>query len=374
MPSAGTLVAGKYRLSHLLGRGGMAEVWAATNVFTERRFAIKFLLPHVARTDEAKRRFMLEAKASSRIDHPNVIEVIDVGQAEDGALFLVMELLVGMPLDVALAAKTPMSAYELGLIMLDVARALGAAHARGIVHRDLKPSNVFLHRGRGGAEPVLPKVLDFGVSKFAEDASLTVEGAVLGSPMYMSPEQAMGAASIDGRTDVFAFGAILFEALAGYRCFDAPNFNALLVTIATRQPTSIDVAAPDVPEPLRALVRGCLETDPARRIARFDDVEARLRAVLPLLSGSGMRLPTPRPTRRVRDGAAFVATPSGASGTGGATVMPIAWRTPRSRGPLIIAAAAVVATVVLGAGIVASRSAPAPHPIPSTPAASAATP
>ena len=231
----GHTIAGKYRLNQLLGTGGMATVWSATNVFTERQFAIKFMLPSLARTPEAARRFLMEAKASARINHPNIIEVIDVGQTEDGALFMVMELLTGISLETALRRQNPpMMAYEFALIMLDVARALAAAHANGVIHRDLKPSNIFLHKDRNGV--AVPKLLDFGVSKFLEEegsTALTIAGTVLGSPMYMSPEQAKGAPGIDHRTDIFGFGSILFEALVGYRCFDAPNFNALIVAIAT---------------------------------------------------------------------------------------------------------------------------------------------
>ena len=130
----------------------MASVWSATNVFTEREFAIKFMLPQVARTPEAARRFLLEAKVSARINHPNIIEIIDVGQAEDGSLFMVMELLTGAvsrdghpPAEAARCASPTSSRF-----MLDVARALAAAHAAGVVHRDLKPTNIFLHKDRDG--------------------------------------------------------------------------------------------------------------------------------------------------------------------------------------------------------------------------------
>src|SRR6516162_4089599 len=256
----GQTIAGKYRLNRLLGTGGMASVWSATNVFTEREFAIKFMLPQVARTPEAARRFLLEAKVSGRINHPNIIEVIDVGQAEDGSLFLVMELLNGVSLEAAVRRqRPPMLVHEFLVLMRDVAEALSAAHRAGIIHRDLKPTNVFLHKDRDGR--VVPKILDFGVSKILEEGNntaLTVVGTVLGSPLYMSPEQATGAAGIDGRTDVFAFGAILFEALSGQRAFDAPNFNALIVAIATKQPKSIDELAPNLPDPLRTLVRDCM--------------------------------------------------------------------------------------------------------------------
>ncbi|MFO0678499.1 MAG: serine/threonine-protein kinase [Polyangiaceae bacterium] len=294
---AGQVIAGKYRLVRLIGTGGMASVWSAINVFTDRKFAIKFMLPQVARNPESAHRFLLEAKVSARINHPNIIEVIDVGQAEDESLFLVMELLEGVSLDAALRRqKPPMLLRDFVTVMLDVARALGAAHASGVIHRDLKPSNIFLHTDREGL--CVPKVLDFGVSKILEEEtshgaqqSLTVAGTVLGSPLYMSPEQAMGSTNVDGRSDVFAFGGILFEALAGHRAYDATNFNALIVAIATTAPKSIDAAAPTVPEELRAIVRDCMVTDRKTRLGSFDVVASRLAAIAARLESSNERLP-----------------------------------------------------------------------------------
>jgi serine/threonine-protein kinase len=290
----GQTIAGKYRLNRILGSGGMASVWSATNVFTEREFAIKFMLPQVARTPESARRFLLEAKVSGRINHPNIIEVIDVGQAEDGSLFLVMELLGGMSLETAVRRQTPpMLVHEFFVFMRDVAEALAAAHRSGVIHRDLKPTNIYLHRDRDGQ--VFPKVLDFGVSKILEEGNdaLTIVGTILGSPLYMSPEQAMGAEGIDGRTDVFAFGAILFEALCGQRAYAAPNLNALIVTIATGRPKSIDELAPLLPESVRSLVRDCLVTDKNARLASFDRVVERLDRILLELATSQERLPLP---------------------------------------------------------------------------------
>jgi serine/threonine-protein kinase len=290
----GQTIAGKYRLNRILGSGGMASVWSATNVFTEREFAIKFMLPQVARTPESARRFLLEAKVSGRINHPNIIEVIDVGQAEDGSLFLVMELLGGMSLETAVRRQTPpMLVHEFFVFMRDVAEALAAAHRSGVIHRDLKPTNIYLHRDRDGQ--VVPKVLDFGVSKILEEGNdaLTIVGTILGSPLYMSPEQAMGAEGIDGRTDVFAFGAILFEALCGQRAYAAPNLNALIVTIATGRPKSIDELAPLLPESVRSLVRDCLVTDKNARLASFDRVVERLDRILLELATSQERLPLP---------------------------------------------------------------------------------
>ena len=327
---AGQTIAGKYRLNRLLGTGGMASVWSATNVFTEREFAVKFMLPQVARTPEAARRFLLEAKISARVNHPNIIEIIDVGQTEDASLFLVMELLTGSSLDVAVRRKEPpMMADEFLGIMKDVAVALAAAHRSGVIHRDLKPTNIFLHFDRDG-RPV-PKLLDFGVSKILEEeanTSLTVVGTVLGSPLYMSPEQAMGAAGIDGRTDVFAFGGILFESLTGQRTFDAPNFNALIVTIATKQPKSIDELGPRLPEALRALVRDCLVTDRDRRLSAFDEVAERIEKMLPQLKQAEIPLPSPYLADRASDPDATHALPARKSGH-----TPVTLSAPAAQGP-----------------------------------------
>jgi serine/threonine-protein kinase len=293
---SGQTIAGKYRLNQLLGTGGMAEVWSATNVMTDRQFAIKFMNPEVTKSKEAAARFMKEAKVSARIDHPNVIDVIDIGQTDEGALFMVMELLTGVTLEVAIRRQQPpMSLHEFAFVMVEVARALAAAHRAGVVHRDLKPTNIFLHKDKNGA--AVPKLLDFGVSKFLEEdhnSGLTMAGTVLGSPLYMSPEQARGDVQIDHRSDIFAFGAIMFEALSGQRPFEAPNFNALIVNIATKQPKDIDVCAPQMPESLREIVKLCLETDRNRRAPNLEAVGEMLFAALPGLEQSPLRLPAPR--------------------------------------------------------------------------------
>lgn len=326
LPSAtsmkGKIVAGKYRLNLPLGSGGMAEVWSATNTFTERQVAIKFMSPQVAKTPEAATRFLQEAKVSARIaqhggpPHPNIIDVLDVGQTEEGQLFLVMELLTGLSLETALRRQTPpMTVYEFSLVMIEVAEALAAAHKAGIVHRDLKPTNIFLHvsnvGGQGGTRATA-KLLDFGVSKFLEEDTnhaLTIAGTVLGSPLYMSPEQARGESNIDGRTDIFAFGAILFEALCGYRAYEAKNFNALIVKIATTKPKSIDSCAPHVPESLRRVVRACMETDATRRAQTFEGVIAMMRQAMAELEATPARLPTPLVNSAVLDPDATNALP-----------------------------------------------------------------
>lgn len=308
---SGNVVAGKYRLNQLLGSGGMAEVWSATNTFTDKQIAIKFMNAQVAKTPEAAARFLKEAKVSARVNHPNIIDIHDVGQTEDGQLFLVMELLTGFPLEVALRRQNPpMTLYEFALVMVEVGGALAAAHKNGVIHRDLKPTNIFLHKIRDGV--AMPKLLDFGVSKFLEDDkdhALTVAGTVLGSPLYMSPEQARGESNIDGRTDVFAFGAILFEALCGFRPYDAKNFNALIVKIATTKPKSIDENAASAPESLRAVVRACLEPNLAHRAQSFEQVVQMLKTAMTELEFSDARLPSPMIAAAVVDPDATNALP-----------------------------------------------------------------
>jgi serine/threonine-protein kinase len=350
----GRTIAGKYRLKRLLGTGGMASVWAATNVFTERDCAIKFMLPQLARTPEAAARFLLEARVSARINHPSVIDVIDVGRAEDGSLFLVMELLAGASLDVAIRRqRPPMTVHAFTAFMRDVAVALAAAHRSGVIHRDLKPTNIFLHKDRD--QRLMPKILDFGVSKILEEeqnTSLTIAGTVLGSPHYMSPEQAMGAAGIDGRTDIFAFGGILFEALTGERAYGAANFNALIVTIATKEPKRIDDIAPQLPETLRALVRECLATNKEARVASFDLVAERITGMLPELEATGLALPLPSGAdapatlrhETPQPSAPMDATPSGAVAT-------FVRRLPRRT---LALAGGAVAIVVLLIGVVST--------------------
>ena len=293
MIASGAMIAGKYRLERRLGSGGMAEVWSAINQFTERRVAIKLLGREITEKEpETKQRFLNEAKVSARIGHPNIIEILDVGQTDDGQLFIVMELLTGVALETALHRQVPpLTFHDLARIMADVASAMEAAHAAGVVHRDLKPANIFLHKTKTG---VRPTVLDFGVAKFRHDASaeLTVAGTVLGSPLYMSPEQARGETDVDGRADIFAFGGMLFEAITGHRAFEAKNFNALIVKIATTRPKSIDEEAPRVPESLRKVVRVCLEPDLAKRAKSFTEVVALLRVAIPDLAKNNQRLPS----------------------------------------------------------------------------------
>lgn len=276
----GYLISGKYRLLRLLGAGGMGSVWAARNELTDRDFAVKFLLPSLAQNKEALHRFFHEARACGQIKHPAVVDVYDMGQAEDGAPYLVMELLEGEGFDQRLARSGTFRPGEAAAWLAFLARGLEEAHVRGLVHRDLKPGNIFFALDDRG--DVIPKVLDFGVSKGTtmgtEDFVKTTTGAVLGSPSYMSPEQAKGEPDIDGRSDVWSLGVILFEALTGSLPFDAPNYNALMLAIITRPHRPAHERSPEIPRELSTIIDRCLAKDRAHRIGTARELAELLEA------------------------------------------------------------------------------------------------
>ncbi len=217
--SQGALIAEKYRLLRQLGGGAMGAVWAARNEHTSGQVALKLIL---GRGPELRLRLLREAQACCQIRHKNVIQIHDVGQTDSGDPFLVMELLAGETLADLLGRKRRLNQREAVVIGRDVARALGAAHDKGIVHRDLKPTNVFLHN-QPGEDARVVKVLDFGVSKnlLLSDGLRSMLDGPLGTPAYMSPEQASRDRDIDGRSDIWSLGVLLFEMLTGSVLFSA---------------------------------------------------------------------------------------------------------------------------------------------------------
>lgn len=244
-----TVIAGKYRLVRHLGDGAMGSVWEAKNELTQRSFAIKLIQVTGGEAEELRQRMLREASAAGRLHHRNVIEVYDVGETESGDPFLVMELLRGETLEALMDRRGRLSTAAVAAIGAEVAKALDAAHEASIVHRDLKPANVFLHQDpdRG----IVVKVLDFGVSKVIseESASSTVTGTAVGSPAYMSPEQAMGS-RVDHRTDVWSLGVLLYEMASGKGAFDGDTPYAVVAGIL--QGPSPPCSTPR-PEPIRGL-------------------------------------------------------------------------------------------------------------------------
>ncbi|NUO52554.1 MAG: serine/threonine protein kinase, partial [Polyangiaceae bacterium] len=235
-------------MNRLLGSGASGSVWAAKNELIDRDVALKVMRPDVAEDAVALQRFFNEAKASGRVRSSSIVEILDLGQAEDGSPFLVFELLDGEGLDAKLAREGMIEPEAACEIFISVAKALDLAHSQGIIHRDLKPANIFLHRDPEGN--MIAKILDFGISKIFEtnnNFTLTRTGTVVGSPAYMAPEQASGREDLDGRADVWSLGVVMYEALSGTLPHEAPNYNALMVRILTQDVDPMLTRKPDLP-------------------------------------------------------------------------------------------------------------------------------
>jgi serine/threonine-protein kinase len=329
--SAGTVLGGRYRLERVLAEGGMGVLWIAQRVEEGDeggKVAVK-LLKGEGTDATMRRRLLREARAAGAIGHPNVVRVHEVLELADGAPALVMDLLDGESLRAHLEREGTLPLGEAVRLLLQVAAAVESAHALGIVHRDLKPENVFLARGPDGSVTV--KVLDFGIAKFTafeggapQTGALTNTGALLGTPYYMAPEQILGEADIDGRTDVWALGVILYECLAGQRAAADENVGKVLRRILTDAIPPLSSIAPGLPPDLLALVdrMTCFE----RRGRPADMAEVRA-ALEPFASSKLPALPSPsgaspvattigdisRTTaperRRTRDDAATLAAP-----------------------------------------------------------------
>ena len=260
------VIAGKYRLVRLLGTGGMGTVHEAVNTWTGRRVALKQLRSTVSSDPSAAQRFMREARSASRIAHPNVVDILDLGQDPGtGALFMVQELLVGATLRQRLAERGALPIDEAVQLLLPALSALAFAHAARLVHRDLKPDNIYLARDANGRE--VTKLIDFGLSKqFSDhsDLSITEHGRQLGTPFYMSPEQLRGH-DLDDRTDVWSIGVVLFEAVSGVRPFRGPNHSDLVVQILKEPLPRLAALMPGAPAAFAALIDRTLDRDRERR-------------------------------------------------------------------------------------------------------------
>jgi serine/threonine protein kinase len=277
----GDLIQSRYRLNKLLGSGASGSVWSAKNELIDRDVALKIMRPDVAEDAVALQRFFNEAKASGRVRSTSIVQIFDLGQAEDGSPFLVFELLEGEGLDARLARDAMVEA-ELGAeLFVGAAKALHLAHQQGIIHRDLKPANIFLHRETDGR--LVAKILDFGISKVFESGNnftLTRTGTVVGSPAYMAPEQASGREDLDGRADVWALGVVMYEALSGTLPHEAPNYNALMVRILTQDVDPIATRNKELPPGLAAVVDQCLRRDRDERIPTAGSLAAQLETAL----------------------------------------------------------------------------------------------
>lgn len=269
---------GAYRLDRRLGAGGIGAVYAATHVRTGRGYAVKVLLPEAADDATAAARFRREAEALAAVGHSGIVAVHDFDVTPDGVAYLVMDKLEGEDLDGRLARGPLSLAATLGL-MSEVGSALAAAHDVGILHRDLKPSNIFLARRPGMPERAV--LLDFGLAKLmeGEHAKLTATGATMGTPMYMSPEQAQGLV-VDRRTDVYALGAVAFECLTARPPFDGPNVTAILAKVLTQPPPRLRDYDPSLPKGLEDVLVRTLSKDANERPPSVPALLAALHAAV----------------------------------------------------------------------------------------------
>ena len=260
----GDMLAGKYRVERLLGMGNMGVVVAATHIALKQRVALKFMLPTKAAGQEQHARFLREAQAAVRLKTQHVARVSDVGTLDSGAPYMVMELLDGRDIAAVLQERGPLPVYEAVDYILQACEAVAEAHASNIVHRDIKPANLFLTRGLDGKPCV--KVLDFGISKHGDEVKLTQEEAVLGSPLYMSPEQIRSSGTVDARTDVWALGVVLYELVAGRTPFHAERILELVTKVNFEPPTRLSALRPDAPPGFAGVLMQCLEKDRERRM------------------------------------------------------------------------------------------------------------
>ncbi|MGH7271297.1 MAG: protein kinase domain-containing protein, partial [Polyangiaceae bacterium] len=256
----GNVLNGKYRLDRVLGVGGMAAVFAATHLRNASRVAVKILHREMAVDESVRLRFLREGYAANSVEHPGTVRILDDDTAEDGSVFLVMELLEGETLDARWERSGHrLNAREVARLIYQLLDVLAAAHAKGIVHRDIKPENLFLTRD--GAV----KVLDFGVARLAEaPVTTTQRGGIVGTPAFMSPEQVLGK-SVDAQSDIWSAGATAFTLLAKRFVHDAATAQEMMVIVGSRPPRSLALTAPDVPPPLARVVDYALKFNKEER-------------------------------------------------------------------------------------------------------------
>jgi serine/threonine protein kinase len=302
----GSTLGGRYEILRRIGEGGMGAVYEARHTVIGRKVAIKVLLERLLEKRELVRRLLQEARMASSIGHENIVDVLDFGSTDDGRAFVAMEYLEGESLASLLHREAPLPVARALAIARQVVSALGAAHAKGIVHRDIKPENVFIVQ-RGENDFV--KVVDFGVSKAVRTAEegmdslrLTRTGVLLGTPLYMSPEQARGDDEVDARTDVWAVGILLYECLTGDVPFRANNYLRVIAQVLSTEIVSPSVLRPelDIPASVDGLVMHALARDPNQR---FADMAAFEREIVALQTGT----PTSTPAKRYEEHTQLVA-------------------------------------------------------------------
>ena len=366
----GELVAGKYRVGTIIGVGGMGVIVAARHEQLDQPVAIKFVRGEALGNDEAVQRFLREARAAAKLKSEHVAKVLDVGTLETGVPYMVMELLEGSDLARTIADQGPVAVEVAADWIAQACEALAEAHAAGIVHRDLKPQNLFLARTVGGAAKI--KVLDFGVSKSSgtmtggPGGALTRTSAMLGSPLYMAPEQMRSSRDVDARTDIWALGVVLFELLSQRWPFEAETLPELCLKVVSDPPRSLREMRPDLPEAVVRVVERCLEKDVGNRYAHAAELASALEPFLPPMSRAvverarmaiarppegatparSMKMNLPAPTQVARVPSRMAPTPAAwGSGKGNGRTMTA------TRSPLLWTVVALLAGGGIGGGV-----------------------
>jgi len=358
----GQVVAGRYQVLSKLGEGGMGIVYLAEHITIEKKVALKVLLHEYARKSDLKDRFLQEAKAAAKIGHENIVDITDFGDTPDGSVFFAMEYLEGQDLSQVVRKGGPVQWSRAKPILLQIGRALGAAHSKGIVHRDMKPENIYLIQREGRDDFV--KLLDFGIAKMSvEDGEkrLTRTGMIFGTPEYMSPEQAQGNKP-DHRVDIYAVGVIMYELLTGNVPFKADTFMGILTKHIFENPVPPSQAAPEaqIPHEVEQIILKAMAKDRAERFQSMTELSAAI------AQASGrMTRPTgdhaEQPPRRISSPSQTYSPLIQTRGT--VTEIP---PPPRKRLPLVIGV--IVAVVVLGgvaAAVMMRGGDPSPGPDPS---------
>jgi serine/threonine protein kinase len=352
----GAIIADKYRIERVLGRGGMGVVLEATHVKLGVRVAIKLILPEMLESEALLERFAREARAAARIQSDHVVRVTDVGTLESGAPYMVMEYLEGQDLCERVKKEGPLAPEKAVDFVLEACEALGAAHEIGIVHRDLKTANLFCAVKPNGQETI--KLLDFGISKAAgePDLGMTSTKMVLGSPHYMSPEQMLSAKGVDARTDIWAMGVVLYELLAGTVPFTAETFARLVLVVSGSDEPDWNRLRHVDPR-LIEIIRRCLQRIPD---ARFKSVADLSRALRPFASATTSSISIPAAAVSAPNLRAPQGPEAHHPGDRGSTLVPLGQtrRSHPSRRRSWIAPAAILGALAIGALLLLSRPKP----------------
>ncbi len=291
-PRLGTLLAGRYVIDEIIGEGGMATVYRARHKLIERPVAIKIMDPLLASDPVVRERFRREARSAQRLAHPNIIEIFDQGDTDDGTCYIVMELLRGQSL-ASIVYEGHLAVDRAVHIMVQIARGIARAHDLEVIHRDIKPENIFLCRREDGSD--LVKLLDFGIAKSRQDSRLTEQGELFGTPQYMAPERILGNDN-GGSSDLYALGVVFFEMLTGELPFDAPDVATFFVKHMNEPPPSVRSKNPRVPARLDDLVVRMLAKDPKDRPADAHRVHADLLEIVRELEIAGPPAADAEPT------------------------------------------------------------------------------